>query len=85
MQNEVVQELEVAVRGDKFYSKEVRKVKIHSYKPRTFVQTDKPIYLPGQTGNLQLIIYDVVHKIIFGLTKLCHKILFMQFIAQNNF
>uniref|UniRef100_A0A671UD52 Alpha-macroglobulin receptor-binding domain-containing protein n=1 Tax=Sparus aurata TaxID=8175 RepID=A0A671UD52_SPAAU len=59
VQNEVVQELEVAVRGDKFYSKEVRKVKIHSYKPRTFVQTDKPIYLPGQTGNLQLIIDDV--------------------------
>uniref|UniRef100_A0A671UDQ6 Alpha-2-macroglobulin bait region domain-containing protein n=1 Tax=Sparus aurata TaxID=8175 RepID=A0A671UDQ6_SPAAU len=58
VQNEVVQELEVAVRGDKFYSKEVRKVKIHSYKPRTFVQTDKPIYLPGQTGNLQLIIDD---------------------------
>uniref|UniRef100_A0A671UGS4 Alpha-2-macroglobulin-like n=1 Tax=Sparus aurata TaxID=8175 RepID=A0A671UGS4_SPAAU len=51
VQNEVVQELEVAVRGDKFYSKEVRKVKIHSYKPRTFVQTDKPIYLPGQTVN----------------------------------
>uniref|UniRef100_A0A671UCF0 Alpha-2-macroglobulin bait region domain-containing protein n=1 Tax=Sparus aurata TaxID=8175 RepID=A0A671UCF0_SPAAU len=63
VQNEVVQELEVAVRGDKFYSKEVRKVKIHSYKPRTFVQTDKPIYLPGQTGNLQLIIDDVVHNI----------------------
>lgn len=63
MQNEVVQKLEVEVRGDKFYSKEVRKVKIHSYKPRTFVQTDKPIYLPGQTGNLQLIIDDVVHNI----------------------
>uniref|UniRef100_A0A671UB57 Alpha-2-macroglobulin bait region domain-containing protein n=1 Tax=Sparus aurata TaxID=8175 RepID=A0A671UB57_SPAAU len=63
VQNEVVQELEVAVRGDKFYSKEVRKVKIHSYKPRTFVQTDKPIYLPGQTGNLQLIIDDVYNII----------------------
>ena len=62
MQNEVVQKLEVEVRGDTFYSKQVRKVKIQFYKPRTFVQTDKPIYLPGQTGNLQMIIYDVVQN-----------------------
>ena len=65
MQNDVVQKLEMEVRGDKFYSKEVRKVKIQFYKPRTFVQTDKPINLLGQTGNLQLIIYDVVHNIDF--------------------
>ncbi|KAF3847191.1 hypothetical protein F7725_020219 [Dissostichus mawsoni] len=36
---------------DTFYSKEVRKVMIRSYQPMTFIQTDKPIYLPGQTGN----------------------------------
>ncbi|KAL6104955.1 a2ml1 [Pungitius sinensis] len=47
-QNEDVQNFEVEVRGNTFYSKEVRKVLIRVYNPRTFVQTDKPIYLPGQ-------------------------------------
>uniref|UniRef100_A0A3Q3LRP5 Alpha-2-macroglobulin-like 1 n=1 Tax=Mastacembelus armatus TaxID=205130 RepID=A0A3Q3LRP5_9TELE len=28
--------------------------------PMTFVQTDKPLYLPGQTGNLRLIFNDVI-------------------------
>uniref|UniRef100_A0A671U9I5 Alpha-2-macroglobulin-like n=1 Tax=Sparus aurata TaxID=8175 RepID=A0A671U9I5_SPAAU len=70
LQNEVVQKLEVEVRGDKFYSKEVKKVKIQFYKPRSFVQTDKPIYLPGQTGNLQLIIYDVYSLITIYLNRI---------------
>uniref|UniRef100_A0A7N8XSC1 Alpha-2-macroglobulin-like n=1 Tax=Mastacembelus armatus TaxID=205130 RepID=A0A7N8XSC1_9TELE len=46
-----VQTFEVEVRGDTFYSKEVRKVMIKVYQPMTFVQTDKPLYLPGQTGT----------------------------------
>uniref|UniRef100_A0A7N8XPS2 Alpha-2-macroglobulin-like n=1 Tax=Mastacembelus armatus TaxID=205130 RepID=A0A7N8XPS2_9TELE len=54
-----VQTFEVEVRGDTFYSKEVRKVMIQVYQPMTFVQTDKPLYLPGQTGNLRLMIYYV--------------------------
>jgi len=59
-----VQEFEVEVRGDTYYSKEVRKVLIKVYRPMTFVQTDKPIYLPGQTGNLELMIYDAVYKMV---------------------
>uniref|UniRef100_A0A3Q3N968 Macroglobulin domain-containing protein n=1 Tax=Labrus bergylta TaxID=56723 RepID=A0A3Q3N968_9LABR len=46
-----VADFEVELRGAKFYSKEVRKVMIRTYEPMTFVQTDKPIYLPGQTGK----------------------------------
>lgn len=56
MENENVRNMAVEVRGDHFYSKEVRKVMIRVYKPMTFVQTDKPIYLPGQKGNTGLII-----------------------------
>uniref|UniRef100_A0A3B3YWZ2 Uncharacterized protein n=1 Tax=Poecilia mexicana TaxID=48701 RepID=A0A3B3YWZ2_9TELE len=32
-----------------------RKVLIKAYQPMTFIQTDKPIYLPGQTGNGELL------------------------------
>uniref|UniRef100_A0A8P4K0N6 Alpha-2-macroglobulin n=1 Tax=Dicentrarchus labrax TaxID=13489 RepID=A0A8P4K0N6_DICLA len=63
VQNEVVQTLEVKVRGNTFYSKEVRKVKIKVYQPVTFIQTDKPIYLPGQTGNSELIFYDLQNMV----------------------
>lgn len=48
-------ELEVEVQGDTFYSKGARKVLIRQFNPESFIQTDKPLYLPGQTGNPQLL------------------------------
>lgn len=55
MAEQVVWNMEAEVKGDTFYAKDIRKVMIRVYKPQSFIQTDKPIYLPGQTGNTELI------------------------------
>nr|XP_046244326.1 alpha-2-macroglobulin-like [Scatophagus argus] len=58
VENDVVERLRVEVQGDTFYSKEVRKVMIKVYRPMTFIQTDKPIYLPGQTVHFRVVTLD---------------------------
>lgn len=54
--------MEVELQGDTFHSKEERKVMIRVYKPMTFIQSDKPIYLPGQTGEHEPIISQAVYN-----------------------
>ncbi|KAK2912863.1 alpha-2-macroglobulin-like [Channa argus] len=58
VQKEVIENLEVVVAGNTFHSREVRKVMIKVYRPLTFVQTDKPIYLPGQTVHFRVVTLD---------------------------
>uniref|UniRef100_A0A672KK47 Alpha-2-macroglobulin-like n=1 Tax=Sinocyclocheilus grahami TaxID=75366 RepID=A0A672KK47_SINGR len=47
------QRMKVELQGESFKMTEERKVMFRSYHPLTFIQTDKPIYIPGQTGELK--------------------------------
>ncbi|KAI4885480.1 hypothetical protein NFI96_027047 [Prochilodus magdalenae] len=53
-----VQEIRVEVEGESFQITEKRKVMFKSYNPLTFIQTDKPIYNPGQTVNFRIVTMD---------------------------
>uniref|UniRef100_A0A3B4CIM2 Prolactin-induced protein n=1 Tax=Pygocentrus nattereri TaxID=42514 RepID=A0A3B4CIM2_PYGNA len=54
VEGDSVQEIRVEVKGESFEMTEKRKVMFKSYNPLTFIQTDKPIYNPGQTEEFEL-------------------------------
>uniref|UniRef100_A0AAQ6ILG4 Uncharacterized protein n=1 Tax=Anabas testudineus TaxID=64144 RepID=A0AAQ6ILG4_ANATE len=71
VQKDVIQNFEVKVQGDTFYSKEVRKVLISVYDPVTVIQTDKPIYLPGQTVHFRVITLNTRLRSVNQTVSVC--------------
>ncbi|XP_065278904.1 alpha-2-macroglobulin-like protein 1 [Emys orbicularis] len=53
-----VAELHVSIRGDALQFSERKKVLLQALQPRTFVQTDKAIYKPGQTVKFRIVSLD---------------------------
>ncbi|KAG7322067.1 hypothetical protein KOW79_014925 [Hemibagrus wyckioides] len=58
VESESVQEIKVEIKGESFEMTEKRKVMFKSYNTLVFIQTDKPIYNPGQTVNFRIVTMD---------------------------
>uniref|UniRef100_A0A3P9GXE3 Uncharacterized protein n=1 Tax=Oryzias latipes TaxID=8090 RepID=A0A3P9GXE3_ORYLA len=84
-----IQLFEVTVEGQTVYSKEVKKVFIKTFKPKTFIQTDTAIYNPGQTGRYDLMMMIGWMKMpLFFCLYLCfltdpHNIIIEQWVNQT--
>ncbi|KAK1785749.1 hypothetical protein P4O66_003133 [Electrophorus voltai] len=65
-----LQEIKVQVKGESFEMTKKSRVLFKSYSKLTFIQTDKPIYNPGQTGLILQLSHKLNSEAPQGLYKL---------------
>ncbi|KAI5098853.1 alpha-2-macroglobulin-like isoform X1, partial [Silurus meridionalis] len=58
IEGESVQEIKVEIRGENFKMTKKTKMMFKSYYTNVFIQTDKPIYNPGQTVHFRIVTMD---------------------------
>ncbi|XP_036817295.1 alpha-2-macroglobulin-like isoform X3 [Oncorhynchus mykiss] len=80
VESDQVQNFKVEVRGETFLSTEERKVMIKPYSPMTFIQTNKPIYNPGQTVQFRVITLDTN----FSPVNQLYNVVELEDIRQNR-
>ncbi|KAJ0063643.1 hypothetical protein NL108_004480, partial [Boleophthalmus pectinirostris] len=67
---EGVKKIHVEARGLAFYSEKIKKVDIRAPPlPFTIIQTDKPMYLPGQTVHFRVFTLDIKFRPINGVVS----------------
>uniref|UniRef100_A0A8C9S3Q6 Alpha-macroglobulin receptor-binding domain-containing protein n=1 Tax=Scleropages formosus TaxID=113540 RepID=A0A8C9S3Q6_SCLFO len=83
VEKESIQSIRVEVRGESFQMMKDSSVMFKPYSEITFIQTDKPVYKPGQTVHFRIVTLDTQFAPVIQLVSL-FSCLLVQDVHQNR-